>query len=70
MSNLFCRDAGRCGNIKNVEFSEMWDNVDHDEMNGRKDSSGIIKIAIRIEENIIMQLVRTRSMRHFPLVPH
>ncbi|PAV40167.1 hypothetical protein CJ260_01650 [Megasphaera sp. ASD88] len=43
----------------------MWDNVDHNEMNGRKDSSGIIKIAIRIEENIIMQLVRTRSMRHF-----
>lgn len=35
MSNLFCRDAERCGSIKNVEFSEMWDNVAHDEMNGR-----------------------------------
>ena len=35
MSNLFCRDAERCGSIKNVEFSEMWDNVDHNEMNGR-----------------------------------
>ena len=66
MSNLFCRDAGRCGSIKNVEFSEMWDNVDHNEMNGRETSSGIMKIAIRIGENIIRQLVRTRSMRHFP----
>lgn len=70
MSNSFCRDAEKCGSIKNVGASEMWDNVDHNEMNGRETSSGIMKIAIRIEESIIMQLVRTRSRRHFPLVPH